>query len=118
MNDVEKLQMLYEAHFYHNLSREEQDDYYDLIRSNISEDVNKFEEISQSIYDLIEKLEFINLTKLDGLFTSFTDDPEGESKKMRIFISEQIHKLKDVAHNLSENNVKSDLVEILTGTSL
>jgi hypothetical protein len=84
----------------------------------IEEYLNQYNEIAKKTYKLSQDLEYIDLKKLQDIFENYTEDPRVEFRDFKGFILDKVSSLRHVAHALEYDNMRLELIDILTGNKL
>lgn len=112
-----EIQEIYESVF-RDLPPEHQDKYYDYLMGKISPILEKFDKISNQIYEISEELKFFDYSLLKTVFDNHIEDSETKFRKYKMFFGGVLSDLRNIAENISHENLKHEIMNTLTGQEL
>jgi hypothetical protein len=120
--DIKNIAILYESHFYDDMSDDQKDQYYSHIKGEIKPFVSECNQLAIAIQEISYKIEELTYSeeykKLKELIENYTENPEQEERDIITFIIDRKKDLDRCTHELTADNVSEFLTDILTGNKL
>lgn len=120
--DMEKLGMIYEGHFYHDMDYDMKNQYYDNIMQVVKPFADRCHEVAIAIENVQRDVENVLYSdewkNVEQMLEAYTEDPRLEKREFQTHILNVVTKLRHACSDMENDEIRSQLTDVFLGQKI